>query len=115
MLVMKTRGAKGLLKRKVKLGADTAVVTVPKGRDAASGLAMRAEMLTYSRSRDLFAGVVLEGSTLQDNRANQNVYGRKIDAEFIVRKGGLGVPPSDPYSSRFSTKSLSRTCPIPNF
>ena len=56
---------------------------------------MRAEMLSYSRSRGLFAGVSLEGSTLrQDNRANENIYGHKIDAEAIVRKGGVGVPAS---------------------
>src|SRR6202171_2525727 len=97
ILVMNTRGAKGLLKSKMKLGADAAVAAGPKGRDAAAArdLTMRAEMLTYSRSRGLFAGVSLEGSTLrQDNRANQNMYGRKIDAESIVRKGGVGVPVS---------------------
>jgi lipid-binding SYLF domain-containing protein len=97
ILVMNPRGAKGLLKSKMKLGADAAVAAGPKGRDAAaaSDLTMRAEMLTYSRSRGLFAGVSLEGSTLrQDNRANENMYGRKIDAESIVRKGGVGVPAS---------------------
>lgn len=97
ILVMNPRGAKGLLKSKVKLGADAAVAAGPKGRDAAaaSDFTMRAEMLTYSRSRGLFAGVSLEGSTLrQDNRANENMYGRKVDAESIVRKGGVGVPSS---------------------
>lgn len=97
ILVMNPRGAKGLLKSKVKLGADAAVAAGPKGRDAAaaSDVTMRAEMLTYSRSRGLFAGVSLEGSTLrQDNRANQNMYGRKIDAESIIRKQAVGVPPS---------------------
>ncbi len=97
ILVMNPRGAKGLLKSKVKLGADAAVAAGPKGRDAAaaSDFTMRAEMLTYSRSRGLFAGISLEGSTLrQDNRANQNMYGRKIDAESIIRKGAVGVPPS---------------------
>ena len=97
ILVMNTRGAKALLKTKVKLGADAAAAAGPKGRDAAaaSDVTMRAEMLTYSRSRGLFAGVSLEGSTLrQDNRANENMYGRKIDAESIIRKGAVGVPPS---------------------
>jgi lipid-binding SYLF domain-containing protein len=97
ILVMNPRGAKGLLKSKMKLGADAAVAAGPKGRDAAaaSDLTMRAEMLTYSRSRGLFVGVSLEGSTLrQDNRANQNMYGRKVDAESIVRKGAVGVPAS---------------------
>jgi lipid-binding SYLF domain-containing protein len=97
ILVMNPRGAKGLLRSKVKLGADASVAAGPKGRDAAaaSDFTMRAEMLSYSRSRGLFAGVSLEGSTLrQDNRANENIYGHKIDAEAIVRKGGVGVPAS---------------------
>jgi lipid-binding SYLF domain-containing protein len=97
ILVMNPRGVKGLLKSKVKLGADASVAAGPKGRDAAaaSDFTMRAEMLSYSRSRGLFAGVSLEGSTLrQDNRANEKIYGRKIDAEGIVRKGGVHVPPS---------------------
>jgi lipid-binding SYLF domain-containing protein len=95
ILVMNPRGARALLKTKVKLGADAAVAAGPKGRDAAasSDVTMRAEMLTYSRSRGLFAGISLEGSTLrQDNRANENIYGRKIDAEAIIRKGAVGVP-----------------------
>ncbi|HXM98472.1 MAG TPA: lipid-binding SYLF domain-containing protein [Candidatus Dormibacteraeota bacterium] len=95
ILVMNPRGAKSLLHSKVKLGADAAAAIGPKGRDAAasSDAAMRAEMLTYSRSRGLFAGISLEGSTLrQDNRANEKVYHRRIDAETIIRKGGVGVP-----------------------
>ena len=57
---------------------------------AATDAYMRAEILTYSRSRGLFAGVSLEGSTLrQDNKANESLYGRKITARDIVR-GGKG-------------------------
>jgi len=95
ILVMNPRGAKALLKSKVKLGADAAAAAGPKGRDAAaaSDVTMRAEMLTYSRSRGLFAGISLEGSTLrQDNGANERVYGRKIDATSIIRKGAVPVP-----------------------
>ena len=56
---------------------------------------MKAEILTYSRSRGLFAGISLEGSTLrQDNGANQNVYGRELSAREIVREGKVGVPPA---------------------
>jgi SH3 domain-containing YSC84-like protein 1 len=97
ILVMNPRGAKALFKSKVKLGADAAAAAGPKGRDAAasSDATMRAEMLTYSRSRGLFAGVSLEGSTLrQDNRANQDLYGKKISAEEVIRKGAVAVPPS---------------------
>jgi lipid-binding SYLF domain-containing protein len=94
---MNPRGAKAILKSKVKLGADAAAAAGPKGRDAAaaSDVTMRAEMLTYSRSRGLFAGVSLEGSTLrQDNGANESLYGKKVTAEQIVRKGAVAVPPS---------------------
>ncbi|GAC1620069.1 MAG: hypothetical protein PVS2B2_19030 [Candidatus Acidiferrum sp.] len=97
ILVMNPRGAKSLFHSKVKLGADAAASAGPKGRDAAaaSDAYMRAEMLTYSRSRGLFAGVSLEGSTLrQDNRSNQMIYGRKVDAESIIRKGAGGTPAS---------------------
>ncbi len=97
ILVMNPRGAKSLLKSKVKLGADAAASAGPKGRDAAaaSDVTMRAEMLTYSRSRGLFAGISLEGSTLrQDNGGNERLYGRKLDAESIMRKGAAAVPPA---------------------
>ena len=97
ILVMNPRGAKAILKSKVKLGADAAAAAGPKGRDAAasSDVTMRAEMLTYSRSRGLFAGISLEGSTLrQDNSANESLYGKKLTAEQIIRKGAAAVPPS---------------------
>ena len=97
LLVMNPRGAKALMKSKVKLGADAAAAAGPKGRDAtaATDASMRAEVLTYSRSRGLFAGVSLEGSTLrQDNGANERLYGRKLTAEEIVRNGAAGVPAS---------------------
>src|SRR5437867_11571498 len=93
LLVMNARGVESLLRSKVKLGADAAVAAGPKGRDAmaATDAYMRAEILTYSRSRGLFAGVSLEGSTLrQDNKANENLYGRKITAREIVHSGRGG-------------------------
>src|SRR6266705_2175919 len=95
LLVMNPRGVESLLRSKVKLGADAAVAAGPKGRAAmaATDAYMRAEILTYSRSRGLFAGVSLEGSTLrQDNKANETLYGHKITAQEIVRdgKGGGG-------------------------
>ena len=93
-LVMNPRGVESLLRSKVKLGADAAVAAGPKGRAAmaATDAYMRAEILTYSRSRGLFAGVSLEGSTLrQDNKGNENLYGRKITAQDIVRGGKSGA------------------------
>jgi len=95
ILVMNPKGVNSLLKSKVKLGADAAAAAGPKGRtaQAATDVLMRAEMLSYSRSRGLFAGVSLEGSTLrQDNGANENIYGRKITAREIVREGKAGAP-----------------------
>jgi lipid-binding SYLF domain-containing protein len=94
LLVMNPKGAESLLRSKVKLGADAAVAAGPKGRAAmaATDAYMRAEILTYSRSRGLFAGVSLEGSTLrQDNGANEKLYGRKITAQEIVRGGRVSA------------------------
>ena len=96
LLVMNPKGVESLIKSKVKLGADAAVAAGPKGRNAmaATDAFMRAEILTYSRSRGLFAGVSLEGSTLrQDNGANEKLYGQKdITARDIILggKGGGG-------------------------
>ena len=87
LLVMNDRGASSVLGSKVKLGADASAAAGPKGRTAgaATDIAMRAEILTYSRARGLFAGVSLEGSTLRsDGDANQRLYGRKIEARDIV-------------------------------
>jgi len=114
LLVMNPRGADSLLKTKVKLGADAAAAAGPKGRDstAATDVAMRADILSYSRSRGLFAGVSLEGSTLrQDNGANEKLYGRKITAREIVREHKVGVPASGrdlvALLNRHSPKNLS--------
>src|SRR6266702_3996989 len=99
ILVMNPRGAKAILKSKVKLGADAAAAAGPKGRDAAaaSDVTMRAEMLTYSRSRGLFAGVSLEGSTLRpDNGSNETLYGKKVSAENIIRKGAVAERSVEP-------------------
>jgi len=97
ILVMNPRGANAILSSKVKLGADASAAAGPKGRnaEAATDVTLRAEMLTYSRARGLFAGVSLEGSTLRpDNKANENVYHKKMDAIDIVRKGGVPIPPA---------------------
>jgi lipid-binding SYLF domain-containing protein len=88
LLVMNERGAESVLGSKVKLGADASAAAGPKGRTvgASTDIVMRAEILTYSRARGLFAGVSLEGSTLRaDGDANENVYGRKASAREIVR------------------------------
>jgi SH3 domain-containing YSC84-like protein 1 len=97
LLVMNPRGAKAILSSKVKLGADMAAAAGPKGRDAqaSTDVTLRAEILSYSRSRGLFAGISLEGSTLRpDNNANEKLYGKKVTAEEIVREGKVPVPPA---------------------
>jgi lipid-binding SYLF domain-containing protein len=89
LLVMNDRGASSVLSSKVKIGADASAAAGPKGRNAGAStdIVLRAEMLTYSRSRGLFAGISLEGSTLRaDNDANERLYGRKIDARDVVGK-----------------------------
>src|ERR1700752_5024168 len=95
LLVMNDRGMESILSSKVKLGADASVAGGPKGRDASADTDawMRAEILSYSRSRGLFAGISLEGSTLRpDDDASADVYGHPIKAKDIVRGKKTGVP-----------------------
>jgi SH3 domain-containing YSC84-like protein 1 len=90
LLIMNDRGAKAILHNKVKLGGDASAAAGPVGRDAEADTdpSMRAEILSYSRARGLFAGIALEGSTVRpDNDANQIVYGKEITAEDIVLHG----------------------------
>ena len=97
LLVMNDRGAHAILKSKVKLGADASAAAGPKGRNASAetDVTMRAEILTYSRARGLFAGVSLAGSSVRpDNDANARVYGKNLEAESIIFKGAAAVPPS---------------------
>jgi lipid-binding SYLF domain-containing protein len=97
LLIMNNRGASSILDSKVKLGGDASVAAGPVGRDAAANTDayMRAEILSYSRSRGLFAGISLEGSTLRpDDDATADVYGRKFTARQIVIDGEAKVPPS---------------------
>jgi lipid-binding SYLF domain-containing protein len=97
LLVMNPKGANSILNSKVKLGADASAAAGPKGRTAAADtdIVMRAEVLSYSRSRGLFAGISLEGSTLRsDGSANKKLYGRSLSAKEIVREGKVAVPAS---------------------
>ena len=114
LLVMNARGAKAILSSKVKLGADASAAAGPKGRtaEASTDVTMRAEILSYSRARGLFAGVSLSGSTVRpDNGANENLYGKKVGAADIVFKGVVPVPTSAQkmisYLNKKSPKNLS--------
>jgi SH3 domain-containing YSC84-like protein 1 len=97
ILVMNDRGADSVLHSKVKLGADAAVAAGPKGRDAeaATDVTLRADMLSYSRARGVFAGVSLEGSTLRpDNDANKRLYGKDTSAVEIITESKFQAPES---------------------
>jgi len=97
LLVMNERGADSILSSKVKLGGDASVAAGPVGRDASADTDayMRSEILSYSRTRGLFAGISLEGSTLRpDDDATEDVYGRKLTTREIVIGGKVGVPES---------------------
>ena len=97
LMVMNPRGVNALLDNKVKLGAQASAAAGPKGRhiEAATDASMKAEILSYSRSRGLFAGISLDGTSLRpDNDATEEVYGRKIKARTILTSGTVRVPPS---------------------
>lgn len=95
LLVMNDKGANSILSSKVKLGAGASVAAGPKGRDAqaATDASLRAEILSYSRTRGLFAGISLQGSTLRpDDDASAEIYGRKITAREIVLGNEVAIP-----------------------
>ena len=110
LLVMNDRGAQSILSSKVKLGADASAAAGPKGREASADTdaSLRAEILSYSRSRGLFAGISLEGSTLRpDNDANEAIYHHKITASEIV----LGKNVAIPASGRHLVQVLQKNSP----
>jgi SH3 domain-containing YSC84-like protein 1 len=97
LLVMNQSGMDSILSSKVKLGGDASVAAGPLGRDASADTDawMKAEILSYSRSRGIFAGVSLEGTTLRpDNDASTDVYGHPVKASEIVRGERTHVPES---------------------
>lgn len=95
LLVMNPRGASAILSSKVKLGGDASAAAGPKGRTAQADtdVTMRAEVLTYSRARGVFAGISLTGSTVRpDGGANKSIYGKEVVAKDVVRGKSVGVP-----------------------
>jgi len=110
LLVVNPKGIDSILRSKVKLGADAAAAAGPKGRDAqaATDAMMHAEILTYSRSRGLFAGISLDGSTLRpDNSASEKVYGKKVSARDIVILHKVGTT----ASGRLLVSTLQKATP----
>jgi SH3 domain-containing YSC84-like protein 1 len=97
LLLMSSRSARSILSSKVKLGGDVSAAAGPVGRNASAetDVTLRAEILSYSRARGLFAGISLAGSTLRaDNDANKKLYGKEICAQDIVFKNAVPAPPS---------------------
>jgi lipid-binding SYLF domain-containing protein len=111
LLVMNQRGAESILSSKIKLGGGVSAAAGPKGRDASANTDawMQAEILSYSRSKGLFAGISLEGSTLrQDHKANERIYGRKITAREILLAHNVRIPASGRHLVRVLQKSAPR-------
>ena len=117
LLIMNPRGATAILDSKVQLGAGMSAAAGPKGRDAnaSTDATLRAEILTYSRARGLFAGISLNGSTLRpDNDANEKVYGKKVTAKEIIRDGAVPVPPSGQALVSLLNKKSPKNLSDPN-
>src|SRR6266404_1747880 len=107
MLVMNKRGAEKLLSSKFTLGADASVAAGPVGRSSAADtdLKLQAEILTYSRSRGVFAGVALNGATLRpDKESNRELYGSGLTNKEIV----MGDRKRSPASAAELTANLNR-------
>ena len=95
MLFMTPDSFKYLMRDKVTLGVDASAAGGPKGREASAetNATMRSEILTYSRSRGLFAGLSLKGAVLRpDNDANAKLYGREVDVKELIEKANVAVP-----------------------
>jgi SH3 domain-containing YSC84-like protein 1 len=111
LLLMSPRSAENILKSKVKLGADASAAAGPVGRTASAetDATLRAEILSYSRSRGAFAGVSLAGSTLRpDNGANKNLYGKEVKASDIVFNNAVPVPDS----AKSLLETLQKASPV---
>ena len=107
LLVMNQKGVDNLLKSQFTLGADVSIAAGPIGRnaEAATDLRMRAEILSYSRSRGVFAGISLEGASLrQDTKANRAVYGRRVNPRALL----LGSDQSIPTEARGLVQAIER-------
>jgi lipid-binding SYLF domain-containing protein len=111
LVIMGRRGVESLVRSQFKLGADASVAAGPVGRDAqaSTDLQMRAEILSYSRARGLFAGMTINGSTVRADRdANERFYGARLDAEQLVFGAG---PSSTPESVSAWRAALTRHAP----
>lgn len=97
LLIMNEGGANSVMSSKVKLGADASIAAGPVGRNtsAETDIVMKAQILSWSRARGVFAGISLAGSTMRsDGDANKNLYGQELNAKEIVREGKVKAPPA---------------------
>jgi lipid-binding SYLF domain-containing protein len=119
LVIMNERGMQGVLNSKVTLGADAAVAAGPVGRnsEAATDLTLRAGILSYSRSRGLFAGLALEGAVVtQDNNSNTAYYGKYLTGNDILIGNAVPVATTskelvaslDNYSQLWSKRVAAR-------
>ena len=107
LVINNRRGLENLLSNQFKLGADVAVAAGPVGRDAqaATDLQLRAQILSYSRARGLFAGVTVNGSTIRPDRdANARFYGTRLDSKQLA----LGPAPRSPEPVPLWLETLNR-------
>ena len=110
LLLMSPKSASSILESKVKLGGDVSAAAGPVGRNvsAETDVTMRAEILSYSRARGLFAGISLAGSTLRpDNDANKKLYGKEVSAKDIVFNKAVPAP----KSARLLLATLNKRSP----
>jgi len=110
LLIMNEKGARSVMTSKVKLGADASAAAGPLGRttSAETDVALSAEILSWSRSRGLFGGISLAGSTLRsDDGANKALYGESVKAREIVREGKVKMP----EAAKLLIDLLQTTCP----
>jgi lipid-binding SYLF domain-containing protein len=110
LLIMNEKGATSVMSSKVKLGGDASVAAGPVGRTttAETNIVMKAEILSWSLNRGIFVGVSLSGSTLRsDNHANENLYGKELNAKQII----LSHAAKTPASGRPLVQLLNRASP----
>ena len=112
ILVMNEKGAKSVMSSKVKLGGEASIAAGPVGRtsSAETDAAMNAEMLSWSRSKGLFGGVSLEGSTIRsDDEANKKLYGKDVNAKQIIVERDV----KSPAAAQSLEQLLTSTSPRP--
>jgi lipid-binding SYLF domain-containing protein len=112
LLFMNQKGVEYLLRNKFTLGADASIAVGPVGRagEAATDIQMRAEILSYSRNRGLFAGIALEGTSLkQDEQENRVLYGPLVNPSDLLLKSGRETP----APARGFIAALQRLAPAP--